>query len=226
MGQIVPDAIERYIAGLNRGHDRVLDDIERDGAARGLPLVDAEVGALLAVLVAATGASRVLEIGTAVGYSGIWLARGLPAGGMLLTMERSRERAAEANANFVRAGVAGRTSVIVGDAQLKLAKVAGPFDLIFQDGDKRLYLPMLDRLVALLRPGGLLITDNVLWAGEVVPGYVSAPRHEVEDTQAIVEYNDRLAAHPQLTTCIVPLRDGVSISVKASDASERRSAES
>jgi predicted O-methyltransferase YrrM len=214
MGRIVPDAIERYIAGLNRGHDSVLDEIARDGAARGLPLVDAEVGALLAVLVAATGASRVLEIGTAIGYSGIWLARGLPAGGMLLTIEQNRERAAEAKVNFARAGLADRASVIVGDAQLKVAKVAGPFDLIFQDGAKGLYLSLLDRLVALLGPGGLLVTDNVLWDGEVVPGYSANPQHDVEDTRAIAEYNERLAAHPLLTTSIVPLRDGVSISVK------------
>ena len=216
MGRIVPDAIERYLASLNRGHDAVLDEIARDGVARGLPLVDAEVGALLAVLVAATGASRVLEIGTAIGYSGVWLARGLPAGGMLLTIEQDPARAAEAKKNFARAGLADRASVIAGDANLKLAKVAGPFDLIFQDGDKRLYLPTLDRLVALLRPGGLLVTDNVLWDGEVVPGYSASPRRDVEDTRAIAEYNERLAAHPQLTTSIVPLRDGVSISVKRS----------
>lgn len=214
MGRIVPDVIEHYMAGLNRGHDAVLDEIARDGAARGLPLVDAEVGALLGVLVAATGATRVLEIGTAVGYSGIWLARGLPAGGMLWTMEQNPERAAEAKANFARAGLADRASVVVGDAQLKLAKVAGPFDLIFQDGAKRLYVPLLDRLAALLRPGGLLVTDNVLWDGEVVPGYAADPRHDAEDTRAIAEYNERLAVHPQLTTSIVPLRDGLSISVK------------
>ena len=216
MGQIVPDAIERYLASLNRGRDSVLDEIARDGAARDLPLVDAEVGALLAVLVAAAGASRVLEIGTAIGYSGIWLARGLPASGMLLTMEEDPARAAEAKDNFARAGLADRAGVIVGDANLKLAKVAGPLDLIFQDGDKRLYLPMLDRLVALLRPGGLLVTDNVLWDGEIVPGYAASPRHDVEDTRAIAEYNERLAAHPLLITAIVPLRDGVSISVKRS----------
>jgi predicted O-methyltransferase YrrM len=89
-----------------------------------------------------------------------------------------------------------------------IAKVAGPFDLIFQDGDKKLYVPMLDRLVALLRPGGLLVTDNVLWDGKVV----LAERDET--TRAIAEYNERLAAHPALLTTIVPMRDGVSISVK------------
>jgi predicted O-methyltransferase YrrM len=216
MGQIVPDAIEQYLAGLNHAGDPVLDEIARGNAARGLPLVDAEVGALLRVLATSITASRILEIGTAIGYSGIWLARALPAGGMLVTMELDEERAREARDNFARAGVSDRVSVVVGDARLKIAKVSGPFDLIFQDGDKKLYSPLLDRLVALLRPGGLLITDNVLWDGEVVPGFQTAPRQNPADTQAIVEYNQRVAAHPQLLTSIVPLRDGVSISVKRS----------
>jgi len=216
MGQIVPDAIERYLAGLNRGGDPVLDDIARGNVTRGLPLVDAEVGALLRVLATSVNASRILEIGTAIGYSGIWLARALPAGGMLVTMEFNEERAKEARENFARAGVSDRVSVVVGDAQLKIAKVSGPFDLIFQDGDKKLYTPLLDRLVALLRPGGLLVTDNVLWDGEVIPGFVAMPRQDPADTRAIVEYNQRVAAHPDLLTSIVPLRDGVSISVKRS----------
>jgi predicted O-methyltransferase YrrM len=214
MGQIVPDAIEQYLAGLNRAGDHVLDDIARGNQTRGLPLVDAEVGALLRVLATSIAASRILEIGTAIGYSGIWLAGALPTDGMLLTMELSEERAAEARGNFARAGLADRVSVIVGDAQLKIAKVSGPFDLIFQDGAKALYEPLLDRLVALLRPGGLLVTDNVLWDGEVVPGFVAKPQNDAADTRAIAAYNERVAAHPELLTSIVPLRDGVSISVK------------
>jgi predicted O-methyltransferase YrrM len=214
MGIIVPDAIERYLAGLNRFGGSVLDEIARGNEQRGLPLVDAEVGALLRVLASAANASRILEIGTAVGYSGIWLAGALPAGGMLLTLEISEERAREARDNFARAGLGDRVSVIVGDANLKLAKLSGPFDLIFQDGDKQLYSPMLDRLVALLRPRGLLVTDNVLWDGEVAPGFVATPKRPAADTRAIVEYNERVASHPDLITTIVPLRDGVSISVK------------
>jgi predicted O-methyltransferase YrrM len=214
MGSIVPDAIERYLAGLNRARNAVLDDIARANEERHLPLVDAETGSLLRVLALAVGARRILEIGTAVGYSGIWLAGALPKDGMLITMEMDAERAREARANFERAGVADRASVVVGDAQRMLAKVSGPFDLIFQDGDKRLYTPMLDRLVALLRPGGVLVTDNVLWDGEVVPGFVPVPQRDRADTEAIVEYNDTVAAHPQLVTTIVPLRDGVSISVR------------
>ncbi|MEQ1730225.1 MAG: O-methyltransferase [Vicinamibacterales bacterium] len=214
MGQIVPDLVERYLSGLNHAPDAVLDAIARDGESAHLPLVDAEVGALLRVLATAIGATRILEIGTCIGYSGIWLAGALPKGGMLITIEKEAERAAIAKVNFERAGLSDRVSVMVGDAALKIAKVSGPFDLIFQDGHKPLYNTLLEPLVALLRPGGLLVTDNVLWDGEVVPGFTDTPKKNADDTRAIVEYNERLAAHPQLLTSIVPLRDGVAISVK------------
>jgi predicted O-methyltransferase YrrM len=214
MGQIVPDPVERYLAGLNRHVDPVLQEIARRGAEQDLPLIDAEVGLLLRVLAMAIGAKRILEIGTAIGYSGIWLAGALPVDGMLVTLEMDQTRARVARENFARAALADRVSVVVGDAQRMLAKVSGPFDLIFQDGDKKLYTPLLDRLVALLRPGGLLITDNVLWDGEVVPGFKNAPERNVDDTRAIAEYNERLNAHPELMTATVPLRDGVAIAVK------------
>ena len=213
MGAIVPDAVERYLAGLNRGGDPLLAEIARTGVERDLPLVDAEVGALLRVLATAIGARKILEIGTAVGYSGIWLAGALPADGMLMTMEMDARRAKEAQGNFDRAGLTNRVSVMLGDAQRLIAKVAGPFDLIFQDGDKKMYTPLLDRLVSLLRPGGLLVTDNVLWDGKVVPGFVTSAADD-KDTRAIAEYNERVATHPALLTTVIPLRDGVSISVK------------
>lgn len=214
MGYIVPEPVERYLSGLNSARDTVLDQIARDGEAGDLPLVDAEVGALLRVLALSVGATRILEIGTCIGYSGIWLAGALPRGGMLITMEKDQKRADLAKANFERAGVADRVSVMVGDAALKIVKVSGPFDLIFQDGHKPLYNTLLDPLVKLLRPGGLLVTDNVLWDGEVVPGFVQTPHRNLEDTEAIARYNERLHAHPDLLTSIVPLRDGVAISVK------------
>src|SRR5262245_21339862 len=216
MGVIVPDAVEKYLATLNREHGAVLDDIARSNEQRNLPLVDAEVGALLRVLATAVGARRILEIGTAIGYSGIWLAGALPPDGSLFTLEIDQDRAREARENFARTGLADRVTVIVGDAKLMLAKVAVPFDVIFQDGDKQLYTPLLDRLVSLLRPRGLLVTDNVLWDGEVVPGFLSKPVRDEKDTRAISEYNQRAATHPDLITAVVPLRDGVSISVKRS----------
>ena len=104
--------------------------------------------------------------------------------------------------------------MIVGDASRFLHKVAGPFDLIFQDGDKQLYEPMLDPLIDHLRPGGVLVTDNVLWDGEVVEGLVKSPRHDVASTEAIRAYNRRLAAEKRLLTTFLPLGDGVAVSVR------------
>jgi predicted O-methyltransferase YrrM len=214
MGQIVPDAVERYLASLNHQSDAVLDDIARAGERDDLPLVDPEVGALLRVLVLATRATRALEIGTAIGYSGVWMAGALPKDGLFITMEVDESRAKVARDNFARAGLADRVNVVVGDAQRMLHKIAGPFDVIFQDGDKKQYGPMLDTLVGLLRPGGLLVTDNVLWNGEVVPGF-SAKRHrDPTEGAAIAAYNEAINSHPSLVTSIVPLRDGVAISAK------------
>ncbi|MGH9175307.1 MAG: O-methyltransferase, partial [Vicinamibacterales bacterium] len=159
-------------------------------------------------------ATRALEIGTAIGYSGLWIATALPTGGLLITLERDAARAARARDHFAAAGENEKVSVMVGDASRYLHKVAGPFDLIFQDGDKAQYAPMLDRLVELLRPGGILVTDNVLWRGEVIPGYIDDPTHNAEDTAAIAAYNQRLAGDHRLYTTLLSVGDGAAISIK------------
>ena len=159
-------------------------------------------------------AARVLEIGTAIGCSGLWIATALPADGMLITLERDSARAESARRHFAAAGVADRVTVMIGDATRYLHKLAGPFDLIFQDGDKALYEPLLERLVALLAPAGVLVTDNVLWSGEVVPGYVLEPRRGRETAESIAAYNERLCTDDRLFTTILPVGDGVAVSVK------------
>ena len=212
MGQIVPDSIEAYLASLNRQRDPLLDEIARQGSA--LPLIDPEVGALLEVLARAVAAQRILEIGTALGYSGIWLARALPIDGQLFTIEIDPQRATAARANFKRAGMETRVNVLVGDASRLVHKVAGPFDLIFNDGSKLQYEPLLDRLVNLLRLGGLLVTDNVLWGGEVVPGFTGAQKRAADHADAIAAFNRRLADDTRMRTSILPIRDGVALSVR------------
>lgn len=214
MGNITPQPIVDYLAGLRREpHDR-LAAIDREGRAEGLPLVYPETGALLHTLAVGCGATRILEIGTCIGYSTLWMATALPADGQLISMEYDAARAARARDHLAAAGYADRVSVIVGDATRFLHKVAGPFDLIFQDSDKKLYEPMVDRLVELLRPGGLLVADNVLWNGEVVPGYVTQKKYSDADTAAIIAFSRRVAADARLYTSFVPVGDGVSISVK------------
>ena len=214
MANITPPPVEAYLSALRRDpHDR-LALIDREGRAEGLPLVYPETGALLHTLARGCGAKRILEIGTCIGYSTLWMATALPADGALITMEFDAARAARARDHFSAAGHADRISVIVGDATRFLHKVSGPFDLVFQDSDKQLYEPMLDRLVELLRPGGLLVADNILWNGEVIPGYVAQKKYSEEDTAAIVNFSKRIVLDPRLYTSFLPVGDGVSVSVK------------
>jgi predicted O-methyltransferase YrrM len=216
MSQIVPDPIERYLATLHAPVDALIEQVEREGRSSGLPLVQAPSGRFLRTMALAIGARHVLEIGTAIGYSALWMAGGLPPDGRLITIELDPARAEIARANIARAGRSEQISVIVGDAMRYLHKVAGPFDLIFQDSHKPLYEPMLDRLVALLRTGGVLVSDNVLWSGEVVEGYVNPPQRDPADTEALRAYSRRLVADARLFTTVLPVGDGLAVSVKVS----------
>jgi len=214
MSNVTPGPIAAYLAALRKDPHPHLAVIDREGRAEGLPIVYPDTGALLHTLARASGARRILEIGTAIGYSTLWMATALPAEGALITMEYDAGRAGRARDHFAAAGHADRISVIVGDAMRFLHKIAGPFDMIFQDSDKKLYEPMLDRLVELLRPGGLLIADNILWNGEVIPGYVADTKYSDEDTSAIVSFSRRLAGDARLYTSFLQVGDGVSVSVK------------
>jgi predicted O-methyltransferase YrrM len=220
MSQIVPDAIEQYLATLHGSADDVIEQIEREGREAGLPLVQGPSGRFLRTLAFAVGARQILEIGTAIGFSALWMAGALPPYGRLITIELDPQRAETARANIARAGKTDQISVIVGDAMRYLHKVSGPFDLIFQDSHKPLYEPMLDRLVTLLRTGGVLVSDNVLWSGEVVEGYVNPPQRDPADTDALRAYSRKLMSDSRLFTTILPVGDGLAVSVKvASTAS-------
>ena len=217
MSVILPAPVYDYVSSFAHLPHAELAVIHDEGVRQGIPVVDPQSGALLHALVRAARARRVLEIGTAVGYSGLWMATALPPDGMLITLERDRARAEIARGHFTAAGVANRVTVMVGAASQYLHKVAGPFDVIFQDGDKASYTPLLDRLVTLLGPGGVLVTDNVLWSGEVIPGYVNPPQRGAADTAAIAAYNQTLASDTRLFTTFLPIGDGVAVSVKLQD---------
>ncbi len=216
MRQILAAPLGRYLADLHPPVDPLIDAIRAEGLAAGLPLVEPETGRLLRSLVVSLHARAVLEIGTAIGYSALWMAQALEPEGRLISLELDAGRAATARRNIERAQLTDTVSVIVGDAARFVHKVAGPFDLIFQDGDKRLYEPLLDPLIAHLRPGGVLVSDNVLWDGEVIDGFVETPRHDAATTDAIRAYNRRLAAETRLLTTFLPVGDGVALSVRIS----------
>jgi len=206
MEGIVDPAVESYIDRLaNRGTE-VQRLIEAQG--RDWPIVGPAEGSLLHVLARSLGARRILELGMAIGYSGTWLARALPDDGELVTVERSPETADLARKNFEAGGVAAKVRIEVGEARTILPRLRGPFDLVFNDIDKAEYLSVLPHCIRLLRVGGLLVTDNVLWQGEVARGSRS------QAARTIREYNETLARDPRFVVTIVPLRDGVSIALK------------
>jgi predicted O-methyltransferase YrrM len=211
---ITASPVTEYLATLRQLPHPLLQEIAEEGGREHLPIVDPQTGALLHALALCLNATRILEIGTAIGYSTLWMASAVPEDAMIITLERDARRAARAREHFDRAGCGRRVSVMVGDAGRYLHKIAGPFDLIFQDGDKTQYEAMLPRLAALLRRGGVLVTDNTLWNGEVIPGFVASPIHDAAATQAVAAYNRRLAAEASLSTVFLPVGDGVGLSVK------------
>jgi predicted O-methyltransferase YrrM len=205
---IVYEEIEAYIDRLAHRGDAALKEIEKQGMLEGWPIVAAPEGSLLHVLARSIRAQRILELGTAIGYSGTWLARALADDGELVTVEQDPETAEIARRNFEKTGVAAKVKILVGLAQTIVRDLKGPFDFIFNDIDKAGYPAVLDPCIERLRIGGLLVTDNVLWRGDV------ARVDRSEETAAIRTYNERLAKDPRMIASIVPLRDGVSIALK------------
>src|SRR6195256_5536049 len=208
---IVYEEIDNYIDGLANHGDAALVAVEKQGMKEGWPIVGAAEGSLLHILARSGRAKRILELGTAIGYSGTWLARALADNGELVTVEHDPETAALARKNFEKTGVAPKVRILVGAADRILRDLKGPFDFIFNDIDKAGYPAVLEPCIERLRIGGLLVTDKVLWNGDVARKVRSA------ETAAIRTYNERLAKDPRMIATIVPLRDGVSIASKVRD---------
>jgi len=188
--------------------------MERLAAERDFPIVGPQVGALLAVLTRAVGARRILELGSGFGYSALWFARSLPVDGTVQLTEFSPAALDEARVFLERAGLVHKARFHEGDGLATASELSGPFDIVFNDVDKEHYPEVVAPAVALLRPGGLLVTDNALWYGKPAD-----PRVTDEATEGVREYNRRIFAHPELLTVILPVRDGVALSIKRDQAS-------
>jgi caffeoyl-CoA O-methyltransferase len=169
-------------------------------------MVDAVEGRLLTMLVALTGARRVLEIGTFTGYSALAMAEALPADGEIVTLELRADHAAKAREHIALAGMADRISVVEGPALGSLARLAGPFDLAFIDADKPGYPAYYEAALARMRPGGLIVADNVLRGGRILDaGSGSA------DVTRMRAFNEMVVADPRVEAVMLTIRDGVTL---------------
>jgi caffeoyl-CoA O-methyltransferase len=204
----VSDELQAYLDGLVPKRDGVLARMEEEAHREDIPIVDPHEGHLLYLLVKMAGAKRVLELGTATGYSGIWLLRGTD-GGMLTTYEMDAERARRARANFAEAELGERALVLEKNAVLGLEKLEARFDACFIDllnsfKSEDVTRKAVEMCLEKLDPGGLLMADNALGEGKVL-------RPASQQAKNIAFYNDFVANHPRLEGVVIPIRDGLSV---------------
>jgi len=204
----VTEILESYMEGLLPDRDAVLARMEGEADREGIPIVGPHEGALLRLLVRLAGAKRLLELGTATGYSGIWLLRGTD-GGMLTTFEVDQKRAVRARSNFAEAGFGQQVVVLEQDAVSGLEKVPGRFEACFIDllnsfPSEDVTRRVVDLCIERLDPGGLLMADNALRQGEVV-------NPKTQQARNVAIYNQLIAKHPRLDSVVIPIRDGLSV---------------
>lgn len=202
------DQVEEYLQVFGRASDSLLLEMEERAQAKEdpIPIIPLATARLVAFLVATIRAKRILEIGSAIGYSTIWLARAAQRyGGHVTTIEVSERLAEEAQANIERAGLIEAVTILIGDAERMVPRLTEPFDLIFQDGEKGLYPRLLPDCLRLLRKGGLLVADDALF-----------PAMEVGEAwaEAVHRYNEMIFARRDLESVILPMGDGVAVSLK------------
>jgi predicted O-methyltransferase YrrM len=208
MNGITDKDVERYLYEILPARDEVVTEMEDQARARRIPIIGPAVARVLAQYARLIGAKRVFEMGSAIGYSTIWLARAVGEGGLVYYTDGSEKNASEARGYFERAGVADRIQILIGDSRDLIDTVDGEFDLIFNDVDKYQYPDAFRKAVPRVRRGGLFITDNVLWSGRVA-------RDDADrDTEGVREFNRLIYSSDELYPTILPIRDGVAVCLK------------
>jgi predicted O-methyltransferase YrrM len=206
--EIVNSEINHYLHSLIPDRDPVLEEMERIGKEKGFPIIGPLVGRLLCQLALLTQARTVFELGSGYGYSAIWFSKGMGPGGRIICTDGEKENARQATDFFERAGIKKSVDYRVGDALSVLEREPGPFDIILNDIDKHEYPEAFKKALPKLRRGGLLITDNTLWYGKVVMG------DKEPSTLGILEFNRLAYRSTEVFSTLVPLRDGVTVSIK------------
>jgi predicted O-methyltransferase YrrM len=205
-----------YLKRLHRNPSPLLLELEQYGRADGIPIVDRETGRLLSTLVCAMQANRILEIGTAYGYSTLWMALAMPPAGKLWTIDPDTRRTAIALEFLGRANKADAVSVINQPALEVLPTFpVRNLDIVFIDAVKTEYEAYLELVVPLLKRSGLVVVDNLLWGGESA---ADPSAHDSAETRALREFNRTFLNHPQLDATIVPVGDGVGIGARTASS--------
>lgn len=208
-GVPLTEELYKYITDTFIQEDDLLKQIVIDTEAKKIPLIQVspETGKLLGMFIKMIGAKNVLEIGTLTGYSSIWMARALPPEGRVVTLELTKAHADEALSNYRKAGLETKIELILGKALDSLDTLEGSkFDLVFIDADKENCVNYFNKVIHMVRSGGLIITDNTLRRGEVIdpnPG---------PGAQGIIAYNILVANDDRVDSLLVPIDDGITLS--------------
>ena len=210
--ELVTAAIEEYLKKISPQENPILGEMEERARREGFPIVGPLVGRILFQLVRVGGARRILELGSGFGYSAYWVALALGESGEITLTEFSKKNVSLAKEYFQRGKIRSRVHFRQGEALEVLETLKGKFDVIFNDVDKHQYPEVFRRAAPFVRPGGLLIADNVLWQGRVLE-----PDPD-PDTQGILEYTRLIFESPDFFSSILPVRDGISISLKRQSA--------
>jgi len=206
---------EHYLEKTILPRDALLKDLEKHAESHDVPILGPHVGTLLSVIARSIDAKNILEVGTATGYSGIWLARVAASNsGRLVTIENDPEMKRIAEKSFRKAGLENSVEVILGDARDAVPEIArsraGDFDLILMDvGEKKLYIDLLDDCLKALRKGGVLIADDTLWHGSVV-----VPSEKDPETRTMRKFNRIVLDDKRVESIVVPIGDGITLAVK------------
>lgn len=207
------DYITDYIRDVIPERVGLLNELEQYAAENHVPIVQPEVARLLSVLVNMIQPSSILEIGTAIGYSSILLAQGLKPGGKLITIERYNKMVCMARENIKRASLENTIHVIEGEAEEVLADLNGEFDFIFMDAAKGHYMEFFHQCMRMLRPKGVLVSDNVLYKGMIASDKLVIRRKKTI-VKRMRDYLVAISNHPELDTAIIPIGDGLAISYR------------
>lgn len=208
-GEITGGPVEKYLYDILPARDAVLTEMERQATAENIPIIGPAVGRLMYLLAQISGAQRIFEMGSAIGYSTIWLARAAGAKAEIYYTDGDPKNAQRAKEFFKQAKVEKRIRMMTGDALELLDKVRGKFDMIFIDVNKDQYPAALKKALPRIQRGGLLVTDNTLWSGRVTRAADS------EATRGIQEFNKAVYAAKELFPVMIPLRDGVTVCRKS-----------